>query len=51
MFKIGEIFALIQGYFEKLKAIIADDEASSWLDFILDAVDPLVQKFADKEIG
>ena len=51
MFTIGEIFELIKGYFEQLKAIIADDEASSWLDFIRDAAAPLVNKFGDKKVG
>ena len=51
MFKISEIFELIKKYFEQLKAIIADDEASSWLDFIRDAAQPLVDKFGDKTVG
>lgn len=51
MFTIGEIFELIKGYFEQLKAIIADDEAGSWLDFIKDAAAPLVEKFKDEKVG
>ena len=51
MFTIQEIFDLITKYFEQLKAIIADDEAGSWLDFIKDAVAPLVEKFGDKKVG
>ncbi len=51
MFTIREIFELIKGYFEQLKAIIADDEASSWLDFIRDAAQPLVNKFGDEKVG
>ncbi|MBR6313125.1 MAG: hypothetical protein IKR49_00605 [Clostridia bacterium] len=51
MFTIAEIFELIKGYFEQLKAIIADDEAGSWLDFIRDAAKPLVDKFGDKTVG
>ena len=51
MFTIEEIFKLITGYFEQLKAIIADDEAGSWLDFIKDAAAPLVEKFGDKKVG
>ena len=51
MFTIAEIFELIKGYFEQLKAIIADDEAASWLDFIKDAAAPLVAKFGDEKVG
>ena len=51
MFTIAEIFELIKCYFEQLKAIIADDEAGSWLDFIRDAAKPLVDKFGDKTVG
>ncbi len=51
MFTIAEIFELIKKYFEQLKAIIADDEAGSWLDFIRDAAAPLVEKFGDKKVG
>ena len=51
MFTIQEIFDLITKYFEQLKAIIADDEAGSWLDFIKDAAAPLVEKFGDKKVG
>lgn len=51
MFKISEIFELIQGYFAQLKAIIDDAEAGSWLDFILEAAAPLVEKFKDEKVG
>lgn len=51
MFTIAEIFELIKGYFEQLKAIINDDEAGSWFDFIKDAAAPLVEKFGDKKVG
>jgi hypothetical protein len=51
MFTVEEIFGLITKYFEQLKGIIKDDEAGSWLDFIKDAVAPLVEKFKDKKVG
>ena len=48
---IAEIYAMIQGYFETLKAALNDAKASEGLDFFVGLFKPINDVFGDRKIG